>query len=68
MPLSDLRFRAAGRSSAARNFKTAKFSGVTHFADLARSLRDSGCIDLQHEEILRKRGGEPDLVQFEPPG
>ncbi len=26
------------------------------------------CINLQHDEILRKRGGESDLVQFEPPG
>ena len=33
-----------------------------------RLVRDGGGIDLQHEEILRKRGGEPDLVQFEPPG
>ncbi len=68
MPLSDLRFRAAGRSSAARNFKTAKFNGVTHRPQLYGWFSCSGCIDLQHEEILRKRGGEPDLVQFEPPG
>ena len=42
--------------------------GVTHRPRFAITQTRVGCIDLQHEEILRKRGGEPDLVQFEPPG
>ena len=49
MPLSDLCFRAAGRSSAARNFKTAKFNGVTHRPQLYGWFSCRGCIDRRAE-------------------